>query len=145
MLMTIKRPKRDNMKSSYSWHCRLGPTSERRMTELHNYGSLGSFECESFNNCESFLLGKADRVAEHDYGPLDLKHSDVCGLLSINAKGGFVTPRIPVRPDWRIRTDFRDARLRTGTLYLIFFLKANWYLWVWRTSYNRIKILYTYN
>ena len=28
-----------------------------------------------------------------------------------------VTPR----PDWRIRTGFRDARLRTGTLYRIFF------------------------
>ena len=32
-----------------------------------------------------------------------------------------VTPRFPVRPDWRIRTGFWDARLRTGTLYLIFF------------------------
>ena len=32
----------------------------------------------------------------------------------------YVTPRIPVRPDWRIRTGFRGARLRTGTLYLIF-------------------------
>ena len=32
-----------------------------------------------------------------------------------------VTPRIPVRPDWRIRTGFQDARLRTGTHYLIFF------------------------
>ena len=32
-----------------------------------------------------------------------------------------VTPRFPARPDWRIRTGFRDARLRTGTLYLIFF------------------------
>ena len=32
-----------------------------------------------------------------------------------------VTPRTPARPDWRIRTGFRDARLRTGTLYLIFF------------------------
>ena len=37
----------------------------------------------------------------------------------------------------------RGARLRTGTLYLIFFLKVNLYLWVWPTSYNRIKILYT--
>ena len=36
-----------------------------------------------------------------------------------------VTPRIPARPDWQIRTGFRDARLRTRTLYLIFFfLKA---------------------
>ena len=33
----------------------------------------------------------------------------------------------------------RGARLRTRTLYLIFF-KPNWYLWVWPTSYNRIKI-----
>ena len=41
-----------------------------------------------------------------------------------------VTTRIPVRPDRRIRTEFGDARLRTGTLYLIFFLKANWHLWV---------------
>ena len=37
---------------------------------------------------------------------------------------GTVTPRIPIRPDWRIRTSFRDARLRTGTLYLIFFFKT---------------------
>ena len=53
--------------------------------------------------------------------------------------GDHVTPRIPVRPDWRIRTGFRDARLRTGTHYLIFFLKANWHLWVWPTSYNNSK------
>ena len=36
-------------------------------------------------------------------------------------QGNIVTPRIPARPDWRIRTGFRDARLRIGTLYLIFF------------------------
>ena len=74
MLMTIKRPKKDNLKSSYSWNCCLDPASERRMTELHNYGSLRSFDCESFDNCESCLLGKDDRVSlygkgEHDYGP----------------------------------------------------------------------------
>ena len=33
----------------------------------------------------------------------------------------FVTPPIPIRPDWRIQTGFRDARPCTGTLYLIFF------------------------
>ena len=36
----------------------------------------------------------------------------------------------------------RGARLRTRTLDLIFFfvfLQANWHLWVWPTSYNRIK------
>ena len=56
-----------------------------------------------------------------------------------------VTPRFPARPDRRIRTGFRDARLKTGTPYLIFFLKPIWYLWVWPTSYNIFKILYTYN
>ena len=41
----------------------------------------------------------------------------------------------------------RSARLRTGTLYLIFFLKflkPYRYLWVWPTSYNIIQISYTY-
>ena len=55
-----------------------------------------------------------------------------------------VTPRLPVRPNWRIRTGFRDARPNTGTLYLIFFLKLNLYLLVWPTSYNIIKISYTF-
>ena len=60
MLMRIKRPKADNLKSSYSWHCRLGHASERCMTKLHNCGSLGSFDRESFNKYESCLLGKDD-------------------------------------------------------------------------------------
>ena len=36
----------------------------------------------------------------------------------------------------------RGARPYTETLYL-FFLKPNLYLWVWPTTYNRIKISYT--
>ena len=32
------------------------------------------------------IMGKG----EHAYGPLDLIHFDVCGQISINAKGGFV-------------------------------------------------------
>ena len=58
-----KRTKIDNLKSSYSWHCRLGPASERRVTELHNCESLGSFDCESFDKYESCLLSKDDRVS----------------------------------------------------------------------------------
>ena len=48
-----------------------------------------------------------------------------CLFLNLNKKFHIyltnVTPRIPARPDWRIRTGFRDARTCTGTLYLIFF------------------------
>ena len=58
-----KRPKGDNLKSSYSWHCLLSHTSERRMIELHKSGSLGSFDRESFDTCESCLLGKDDLVS----------------------------------------------------------------------------------
>ena len=41
-----KRPKGDNLKSSYSWHCLLGHKSERRMTKLQKSGSLGSFDSD---------------------------------------------------------------------------------------------------
>ena len=63
MLMTIKGPKRDNMKSSHTWHCHLHPANKRHMTELHSCGSLVSFDCESFDNYESCLLGIDDRIA----------------------------------------------------------------------------------
>ena len=53
-----KRPKGDNLKSSYLWHFHLGHISERRMTKLHKCGSLGSFDYESFDTCESRLSGK---------------------------------------------------------------------------------------
>ena len=49
-----------------------------------------------------------------------VKKVRVRGVL-VDFSAESVTPRIPVRPDWRIRTGFRSARLRTGTLYLIFF------------------------
>ena len=86
-----KRPKGDSLKSSNSWHFCLGHARERPLTELHKCGSFGSFDRESFDTCESCLLGKDDLVAlyekgEHGYGTLDLLHSDVRGLLSINAR-----------------------------------------------------------
>ena len=63
-----KKAKGDNLKSSYSWHCYLGHASERPVTELHNCSSLGSFDCESFDKCESLLLSKDDRVALYGKG-----------------------------------------------------------------------------
>ena len=58
-----KRPNGDNMKSACLWPCCLGHTSERCMTKLPKGGSLGSFDCDSFEKFESFLLGKDDQVA----------------------------------------------------------------------------------
>ena len=47
-----KRLKKDNMKSSYLWHCFLGDMSDRCMTKLHKEGSLGSSDYESYDTCE---------------------------------------------------------------------------------------------
>ena len=53
-----KRQKEDNLKSLFLWHCCLGHINETRMTKLHKSGSLRSFDYESFDICESCLLGK---------------------------------------------------------------------------------------
>ena len=83
------------MKSSYLWHCRRGHISERRMTKLQKCGSLGSFDYESFDTCESCLLGKMTKLlfkgkVERASGLLDLIHTDVCSPMSVHARGGFV-------------------------------------------------------
>ena len=56
--VNTKRLKTNNLKPSYLWHCRLGHINETRMSKLHKEGSLGSFDYESYETCESCLLGK---------------------------------------------------------------------------------------
>ena len=108
-----KKQKGDNFKSSYLWHCRLGHISKRCMTELHKCGSLGSFDYESFDTYESCLLGKMTKLpfkgkVERANGLLDLIHIDVCGPMSVHARGGFVH-----------FITFIDDYSRYGYLYLI--------------------------
>ena len=90
-----KKQKHDNMKSSYLWHYHLGHISEGHMTKLHKGGSLGSFDYESYDTCESCLLGKMTKLpfkgkGECANGPLDLIPKDVCCIISIHVKGGFI-------------------------------------------------------
>ena len=90
-----KRQKQDNLKSSYLWHCCFSHISERLMTKLHKSGSLGSFDYESYDTCKSCLSGKMTQLpftgkGEHANEPLDLIHSNVCGPMSIHARGGFI-------------------------------------------------------
>ena len=108
-----KRQKEDNLKSSYLWHYRLGHISERCMFELHRCGSLGSFDYESFDTCESCLLGKMTKLpfkgkGERVDGLLDLIHTNVCRPLSVHARGGFV-----------YFVTFIDDYSRYGYLYLM--------------------------
>ena len=90
-----KRQKGDNLKSSYLCHCCLAHISERIMTELHKCGILGSFDYESFDTCESCLLGKMTKLPFKGKGEqadelLDLIHTDVCGPMFVHARGGFI-------------------------------------------------------
>ena len=90
-----KRQRQDNLKSSYLWHCHLGHISERCMFKLHKDGSLVSFDYESYDSCESCLLGKMKKLTfkgkgERASGLLDLIHTNVCGLISMHDKGGFI-------------------------------------------------------
>ena len=44
------------------------------------------------------------------------------------------------KPSSGCETIYWDSLPDFFYFYFLFFLKPNWYLWVWPTSYNRIKI-----
>lgn len=58
MSIENKRHKNDSLNNTYLWHCRLGHINEKRISKLHRDGYLGSKDFESFDKCESCLLGK---------------------------------------------------------------------------------------
>ena len=83
------------------------------MRKLHGYGLLGLSDLESFETCESCLLGKMTKSpfaksCERASDLLGLVHSDVCGPMSATARGGyhyFIT--------------FTDDLSRYGYIYLM--------------------------
>ena len=91
--MTKKR-KLEDLNSSFLWHYRLGHIGKDRISKLHRDGYLGSFDYESFETCESCLEGKMAKTPFTGKGMrsnelLGLVHSDVCGPMSISARGGY--------------------------------------------------------
>ena len=92
--INVKRLKPNDLNMTYFWHCRLGHISWKRMKKLHDDGLLTSFDLESFETCESCLLGKMTktpfaRSCERASDLLELIHSDVCGPMSTTARGGY--------------------------------------------------------
>ena len=57
-----KRCKVDNDSATYLWHCRLGHIGVKRMKKLHVDGLLESLDYESFDTCESSLMGKLTKT-----------------------------------------------------------------------------------
>ena len=92
--INTKRVKTNDLNLTYLWHCRLGHIGEKRISKLHKEGYLDSFDYESFEVCESCLLGKMTKApftghSERASDLLGLVHSDVCGPLNKPARGGF--------------------------------------------------------
>ena len=82
------------MNPTYLWHCRLGHINENRIKKLHSSGILESFDYESYDKCESCLLGKMTKSpftgsSERASDLLGIIHTDVCGPMSTSARGGF--------------------------------------------------------
>ena len=89
-----KRCKVDNDSATYLWHCRLGHIGVKRMKKLHAYGLLEPLDYELFDTCEPCLMGKMtktlfSRTIEQATDLLEIIHTDVCGPMSVEARGGY--------------------------------------------------------
>ena len=84
-----KRCKVDNDRATYLWHCRLGHIGVKRMKKLHADGLS-----ESLDACEPCLMGKMtktlfSRAMERATDLLEIIHTNVCDLMSVEARGGY--------------------------------------------------------
>jgi hypothetical protein len=71
----------------------LGHIGKKRIKEAP-YGLHDSFDYESIETCESYLLGKMTKApfvgqSERASELLGLVHTNVCGLMNSTARGGF--------------------------------------------------------
>ena len=101
------------MNRTYLWYCRLGHINENRLSQLYKDGLLDSFDFESYETCESCLLGKMTKTpfsghSEIATNLLGLIHSDVSGPFNVTAKGGY-----------RYFITFTDDLSRYGYVYLM--------------------------
>ena len=108
-----KRCKDDNDSATYLWHYRLGHIGVKSMKKLHKDGILESLGYESFDACESCLLGKMNktsfsRTMERATDLLEIIHTNVCGPMSIDARGGY-----------HYFLTFTDDLSRYGYIYLM--------------------------
>lgn len=108
-----KRQKLKSLSEAYLWHCRLGHISVNRMKKLHKDGLLKDMDYESIDTCESCLMGKMTRspfkgTFERATELLGVIHTDVCGPMSTEARGGY-----------RYFITFTDDMSRYGYVYLM--------------------------
>ena len=88
-----KRCRVDNDSTTFLWHCRLGHIGVKLMKKLHADGILESLDFESPDTCEPCLIGKMTKTPffgtmERASDLLEIIHADVCGPMSVDARGG---------------------------------------------------------
>ena len=82
------------MNQTYLWHLRLGHINLKWISRLVQNGPLGSLELEALPVYDSRLEGKMTRRPFTAKGYrvkklLELVHSDLCGPMTIQARGVF--------------------------------------------------------
>ena len=90
--IALKKSKQ-SVNESYLWHCRLGHIGDGRLKKLHKDAYFGAFDYESFETCESCIMGKLPKspfsgIGEQAKGILELIYSDVCGPIPVQARSG---------------------------------------------------------
>ena len=108
-----KRFKSNDLNPTYFWHCCLGHVNEKRILKLHQDGLIHSFDLESFETCESRLLGKITKApfaghSERASDLLGLIHTDACGPISSTSREGY-----------QYFITFTDDFSRYGYIYLM--------------------------
>ena len=89
-----KRQKVSYSDNTYLWHLRLRHINLDRINRLVKEGPLREPNVGTLPVCESCLEGKMTKRPfsakdERSKEPLQLVHSDVCGPLSVQARGGY--------------------------------------------------------
>ena len=85
-----KRCKVNNDSATYLWHCHLVHIGVKRMKKLHADGLLESLDYESVDTWEPCLMGKMTKTPfsgtiDRATDLLEIIHTDVCGLMNIEA------------------------------------------------------------
>ena len=89
-----KRQKVSHSDNTYLWHLRLGHINLDRINRLVQDGPLRKLNVGTLLVCESCLEGKMTKrpflaKGERSKEPLQIVHNDVCGPLSVQARGGY--------------------------------------------------------
>ncbi|KAL0287643.1 UNVERIFIED_CONTAM: Transposon Ty2-GR1 Gag-Pol polyprotein [Sesamum radiatum] len=114
LIMTAQHKRKvDDHENAQIWHAMLGHISKDRIRRLVDTKSLEIDDLDHLPTCESCLKGKMTKKpfvgqSAIPKGLLDLVHTDVCGPLSIPARGGF-----------SYFITFTDDHSRYGYVYLM--------------------------